>query len=313
MSSPVAWVWIVLCLLPGGNIATAEPSRVAYVTSEGSGELVIVDTRLLKIVRRIDVGDRPHNLAVTADGLLVIATQGTNAVSLIDPTTELATVDRIVIGVAPHAVAVGAADRTVFVVSERGLLARIDPVSGRVLGKVKLTGTPHNVIVWQQAAWITDISARRIFIFDGERVQQLATSIVGHDLAVRPGSEELWVTPWSSNRIIVLDLKARKEVAGFQVGQVPTHKHLAFTEDGGEAWITEPGSGSLFIVNAQTRKLVERLDLGGHPHHLRFAAGRAYIVVGPKELVVLDVGTRGIIGRLPVGSEIHDVGLHPAN
>jgi YVTN family beta-propeller protein len=136
-------------------------------------------------------------------------------------------------------------------------------------------------------------------------------SVVEHDLAVRPSSEELWVTPWSSDRAIIIDLKARKEVAGFRVGRSPSHKHLAFTDDGSEAWVTEPESGSLFVVNALTRTVVERVKLGGHPHHLRFAAGQVYVAVGPKDLVVLDVRTRGVIGRLAVGSEIHDIGLLP--
>lgn len=79
--------------------------------------------------------------------------------------------------------------------------------------------------------------------------------------------------------------------------------------DGIEAWITEPESGSLFVVESQTREVVERTDLQGHPHHVRFAGSRAYVAVGPSDHVVLDVATRGIIGRVAVGSAVHDVGL----
>jgi DNA-binding beta-propeller fold protein YncE len=268
-----------------------------------------VDTGSLQIVRRVDVGARPHNLEVTADGLLVIATQGTDAVSVIDPTTDPATVKRIPIGMPPHDVAVGADGRTVFVVSERGLLARLDPGSGRVLQRIALRGRPHNVAPWRQAAWITDVSARRVFVVDSEQAQELPISIEGHDLAVRPGSGKLWVTPWSSDRTVVIDLGAQTEIAELRVGRKPSHKQLAFTADGSEAWVTEPESGSLFVVDAQTRRVRERVDLGGHPHHLRFAAGRAYVVVAPGDLVVLDVGTRGVINRVTVGSQVHDVAL----
>jgi YVTN family beta-propeller protein len=289
----------------------AEASQIAYVTSELSGVVTGVDVRSLQIVQRMEVANRPHNLEVTADGLIVVATQGTDTVSVIDPTMDQGTVKRISIGAPPHDLAVDADGRTVLVVSERGSLTRLDPVSGRVLQTVKLDGRPHNVIVSRRAAWITDILARRIFVLDGETVHTLPISVVGHDLAAHPASKELWVTPWSSNRTAIIDLETRREIARLQVGRYPSHKHLAFTEDGSEAWITEPESGSLFIVNAQTRRIVERVDLGGHPHHLRFAAGRAYVAVGPRDLVVLDVGTRSVIGRLEVGSEIHDVGLRP--
>lgn len=166
------------------------------------------------------------------------------------------------------------------------------------------------MIVRGQDVWITDVSARRIVVVDDRgRAAEVPLSIVGHDLAMRPASDELWVTPWNSNRAVIINPETRQEIAAFQVGREPAHKHLAFTEDGREAWITEPSSGSLFVVDAQTRELVTTLNLGGHPHHLRFAAGRAYIAVGPDTLVQLDVRQRHIIGRVTVGSEVHDVGI----
>lgn len=303
---------ILLCLLTWGDVAAVESSPIAYVTSEASGAVVGVDAVSLKTVRQFAVGSRPHNLKVTADGLLVIATQGTQTVSVVDPTTDPATINRIDIGMPPHDMAVSPDGRTVVVASGGGLLATLDPASGRILQKVGLKGRPHNVIVWRGAAWITDISARRILFVDGEKVQALPISVVGHDLAARPDAEELWVTPWDSDRIVILDSNTQREVAAFRVGKTPSHKHLAFTQDGREAWITEPESGSLFVVNAQTRQVVERVDLRGHPHHVRFADGRAFVVVGPGDLVVLDMRTRGVLGRIAVGSEVHDVGLRPA-
>lgn len=314
--SPAKWsaasVPVLLSLLSGGTFAAAEPSHAIYVTSEASGTVAVTDGGSLQLVRRIEVGDRPHNIEATPDGLLVVATQGADTVSVIDPTADPATIRRIGIGAPPHDLALGTDGRTVFVVSERGLLARLDPASGRILGKVKLGGRPHNLIVWREAAFLTDTATRRIVVLDGETPKGLPISIVGHDLAVRPGSEELWVTPWNSDRAVVVGLKERKEIAGFRVGRTPSHKHLAFTEDGSEAWITEPQSGSLFVVNAQTRKVVATIDLGGHPHHVRFAAGKAYVAVGPTDLVALDVKARSIIGRQAVGSDIHDVALRPA-
>lgn len=309
---PLRWtaaVGLLLYFNIGGCVAAAQSSEIAYVTAEGAGTLVGVDPESLQVVQRIEVGDRPHNLVATADGLLAIATQGTEAVSVIDPRTNPATVRRIRIGVPPHDLAVAADGRTVFVVSESGLLAKLDPNSGRLLQRTGLEGRPHNLTLWRQAAWITDVSARRIFIVDGERIRELPISIEGHDLTVRPGSDELWVTPWSGDDTVVVDLNAQREVSGLQVGRTSTHKHLAFTADGSEAWITEPESGSLFVVNARTRKLVERIDLQGHPHHVRFASGRAYVAVGPEDLVILDVASRRIFARVAIGSDVHDVEL----
>lgn len=85
--------------------------------------MVVADGGSLQIVRRIAVGGRPHNVEVTADGLLVVATPGTDSVSVVDPTRVEATVNRIGIGAPPHGLAIDAEGRTVFVVSKRGVLA----------------------------------------------------------------------------------------------------------------------------------------------------------------------------------------------
>jgi DNA-binding beta-propeller fold protein YncE len=302
----------VLCLSLHGGLATAQDSETAYVTVEGKGAISAVDAGALEILQTIDVGGRPHNIEATADGLLVVATQGTNSVAVVDPGTEPATVRRIPIGAPPHDLAVAADGRTVFVVSERGLLVRLDPKSGRLLQRTELMGRPHNLTIWRETAWITDVSARRVFVVDGDRVLERPISIEGHDLAVRPGSEELWITPWNSNRMVVIDLESRTETADLPVGRTPSHKHLAFTPDGRQAWVTEPASGSLLVVDARTRKLIQRVALEGHPHHVRMSGERAYVAVGPDHLVVLDQESRSIVGRLPVGADVHDVALGPA-
>ncbi|RWA75377.1 MAG: hypothetical protein EOQ28_09785 [Mesorhizobium sp.] len=245
----------------------------------------------------------------TADGRLIVATQGAKSVAVVNTKSEPPAVDRIDLGVPPHDVAVTAGGATAFVVSERGLLAEIDLVSGRVLRTIKLKGRPHDVVAWQGVAIVTDISARRIFVVQGDQVRAVPISAVGHDLAVRPGSEELWITPWRSEGAVVVDLGRLEQIGEFKVGRTMSHKHLAFSQDGGEAWITEPESGRVFVVDAKARKVVDGISLGGHPHHVRLANGRAYVADGPSDLVILDAATHRVIGRSAVGSEVHDVAV----
>jgi len=231
-------------------------------------------------------------------------------VAVVDTRKAQAAIRRYAIGAAPHGVAVGSDGRTMLVVSERGAFVRLDVATGRVLQRLGLDGSPHSIIASGESAWITDVSARRILVVgENQRVEILPISVVGHDVAARPASSELWVTPWSGPRVVVLDRETRKEIAGFDVGRDPTHKHVAFTGDGTEAWITEPSSGSVYVIDAQTRRLSAAVDLGGPPHHIRIAADRAYVAVGPDKLVVLEVRGRRVVGRRAVGPGVHDVGL----
>ena len=289
--------------------------QVVYVTNEDVGALSVVDASSRRLIRTIEIGHRPHNLVVSQDGLILIATQGIDAVSVVDPRQEPVTVKRVEIGAPPHDLALGGDGRTVFVVSRRGLLARFDPKSGRIHQRVTLGGSPHNVAAFGAAAWITDISSRRLLVVDeGSRPREVPISIVGHDIALRPGSKELWVTPWNGNRLVIVNAETRKEIANAPVGRNPSHKHITFSAEGNEAWVTEPSSGRLFVVDARSKRTVKEVDLEGQPHHVRFAAGRAYVAVGPNEMVVLDATSRNPVGRVALGSGVHGVGLgHTAN
>lgn len=299
-----------ILLLQAGLAAAADGLDAAYVTSELSNALVVVAEDPPRVIREIPVGNRPHNLEATSGGLLVVATWGENSLSVVDPRNDPPTVSRIDLDAPPHDIAVADDGTTVYVLSERGLLARIDPSSGEVLETLQLSGSPHNLVAAAGSVWITDTSSRRVFaVGAGQSVRELPISIVGHGIALRPGSTELWVTPWAGTRAVVIDSGSGEEIAEFQVGEDPSHKHIAFIEDGGEAWVSEPASGSIFVVDARARTVAEHIDVGGQPHHVRFADERAYAAVAPKEFVVFDVRDREVISRLSAGSGVHDIEL----
>lgn len=302
---------LLLCILvPASLAAAADTPGAAYVTSELSDTVAVVAGDLSGVIEEIAVGNRPHNLEATEDGLLIVATQGDNSLSVIDPANDPPTVRRIGLDAPPHDIAVAQDGSSVFVLSERGLLAQVDPAAGEVLRTVELGGSPHDLAAAAGNIWVTDISSRRIFAIDAEfSVRELPISIAGHGIALRPGSEELWITPWAGTRAVIVDWGTGEQVADLEVGQDPSHKHIAFTDEGGEAWVSEPASGGIFVVDASTRSVAARIDAGGHPHHVRFAGGRAYVAVAPNELVVLDARNRRVISRLRAGSGVHDVEL----
>ena len=157
-SWPAVLINVILGLALGADGVAAQSSHIAYITSESAGAVSGVDTTSNRIVWQADVRGRPHNLEVTADGLVVVATQGIDAVSIVDATPGVGEVKRVTIGAPPHDIALDSDGQTVFVVSERGLLLRLDPATGRILERLKLKGTPHDLVRQGQVVWITDVS-----------------------------------------------------------------------------------------------------------------------------------------------------------
>lgn len=73
-SWPAVFINLVLGILSGAQSAAAQTSDTAYVTSESAGAISGIDTHSNRIVWRADIPGRPHNLEVTTDGLVVVAT-----------------------------------------------------------------------------------------------------------------------------------------------------------------------------------------------------------------------------------------------
>jgi YVTN family beta-propeller protein len=246
-------------------------------------------------------------MALLAGNRVIVATQGSKSVSALDA-ASLREVRRIPVGVTPHDVAASADGRRAFVLSPDGLLVVVDPASGRILQRVALRGRLHDLAVLDEDIWITDIASPVVTIMNAGTGAGTATVFLprpGHDLAMRPGAREVWITPWSGNAVVIIDARTRASLVVVRVGRSP--QHLAFTPDGREAWITETESGTLSVIDAAQRRTVATITIGGRPHHIAVDGRRAYVADGPSSVVVVDVRTRAVTGRIPVGLDPHDV------
>ncbi len=305
------WPGLVIAIAMAGTPALegATASGV-FVSAEGEGTVAVVDPVSLRTVASIKVGARPHNLAPLGGNLLLVATQGAREISVID-TRARRELRRIRLDAAPHDVWGSADGRRAHVLSAEGLLVVLDGLTWEVLQRQRLGGRPHDLVVFHGSIWITDIGLRSLSIVPDQidvRPTSLALPVTGHDIAIRPGTNELWVTPWSGNEVAIVDARTRTVAGVIKVGRRP--QHPAFSPDGREAWITDTGSPFVHVVDAGRRTVVGTIALGGAPHHVAVDGQRAYVAVSPSLLVVIDARRRAIIERVEVGRDPHDIVIH---
>jgi YVTN family beta-propeller protein len=90
--------------LPMG-IALDEPEHRLYVSLGRAGEVAVIDTRALRLLRRVSVGERPWGIALTPDGKKLYTANGPSGdVSVID-TESLQVIRRIEVGKRPWGLA----------------------------------------------------------------------------------------------------------------------------------------------------------------------------------------------------------------
>lgn len=285
-----------------GDEPAAEPDGVAVWAASEAGEALTLVTLDPAAARTVRLSGPAHNVAVTAEGL-VVATLPTRGRLAFMRDGQASEVD---VGGSPHDVK-PAGDALVVT---NGRAARVDVVrpDGTTQAKVTLRARPHDVAVTPdgRTAWVTLDGSADLAVIDlgaGSVARYVATRLRPHDLLFSPDGR-LWVTGWDGT-LAVLDQNGQ-EVSRLDVA-AEAH-HLAFTDDGGEVWVTDSSGRRVVIVDTRSTTIVASLPLAGTPHHVAILDGRAVVADNQRAMaVVFDVETRTLVDEVAVASGPHGV------
>ena len=278
-----------------------------WAAIEDAGEVVAVDVRARKILRRHTVASGPHNLSIAANEAVAVASPGTGKVSII----KHGRVRGVFVSGSPHDVKW--AGRLLVVANEGA--ARLDLVSqrGEKRGEIGLKTNPHDVAISEDAAtaWVSLDRSDEIAVVGLRRrtVQYVSTGQSPHDVLF-DGKGRAWVTDWAG---VVHVFSAGAELV--QTLELGTEAHhLTFTPNGKEAWITDHGTHQVFVVGTEDLKVRASLPIAGAPHHVAITPNGRWAVVADHDngtLVVYEVETRRKTAEINVGPGPHGVWAAP--
>ncbi len=110
------------------------------------------------------------------------------------------------------------------------------------------------------------------------------------NMAMRPGSKELWVACEGSDSVIIVDTAMRERVAEIPVGRMPAD--VTFTPDGKLAFVSNRYENTVAVLDANARKVIRKLKTGAEPHGvLTDRAGKTLYVLNTtsEDMSVFDV------------------------
>jgi YVTN family beta-propeller protein len=275
-------VLLLMVALPGAVLA--QSGRLIVLNKE-EATLAVVDAATGKVIGRVPTGEGPHEVAVSPDGLTAFVgnygsqTPG-STISVIDLTAmkEIRRVDVTPLR-RPHGVMF--MDGKLYFTSETNrIVARLDPDSFQV-DWLFGTGQAGTHMVWVTAG------ASRMY-----------TCNIGSDSMT---ILERGANPLAWNATVV---PVGKGPEGFDV-----------TPDGRELWAAHSRDGGVSIVNLEQKKVTETIDLQTkRSNRLKFTPdGKLALIsdLDAGEVLVLDVATRKVTKRIPLGRMVEGILMQP--
>lgn len=225
-----------------GVLAIPELDRV-YASATGTDEVVAIDATSLRILARVPTGDYPDGMAYAPDAhKLYVSNErgGSDTVIDVRSNRRIATIP---LGGEVGNTQYDPVSGHVFAnVQTRRLLAEIDPVTDKVVARIPLPGAEGN-----------------------------------HGLFIDAPARLAFIACEDNARLLVLDLRNRRVVDSFAVGEGPDV--LAF--DPGPGWLyvaSESGEVALFEVKGRAVRALGQGMLGPNAHVVAVdpATHRAY-------------------------------------
>ena len=262
---------IILAVMAIGCLASAQTLLVL----NKEGNVAIVDPKTNKVIGRAPTGDAPHEVVATTDGKLAVASNyGTgpapgHTLSVIDLATRKE-IHRVDVSPLERPHGLFAADGKVYFTAEQNkIVARYDPATNRVdwmLG----TGqeTTHMVLLNRDRSKIftTNISSATISIFDRGANGNWRGSVVkvgpgAEGFDLSPDEKQIWAANAGDGTISIVDVASKTNVETFNIESKRSNR-LKFTPDGKLAVVSDLTSGEAVIVDVASKKVIKRLPVG---------------------------------------------------
>lgn len=276
--------------IPHGVVGAPDGSQV-YISNEVMHSLDIVDSRTLRVKRRIPLSGRPNNVAVTGDGsrVYVAIMEMPGALDLIDVAT-MTNIKTIPVDGAIHNVYVTPDSRYAVGGSiHTSTINVVDTRTNELAWTLKMSSGIRPMTFTKKADGSTDKIIVQLSDFHGFAVVDFDTrqevariehpavpgeeahydglqAAPAHGLGVSPDGKTLWSTSKVYSHVYVHSLPDLKEIGRVFVGQHP--EWVTFTPDGKTAYMGAAGDNETWAVDTATLKAVATIPVGQVPKRI---------------------------------------------
>jgi YVTN family beta-propeller protein len=293
---------------------TAAAAPFAYITNAGADNVSVVDIDGNVVVATITVGSSPQGVAVDATGSRIyVGNAGSDTVSVIDGATKSVKAT-IPVGKEPAGVAVNAAGTRVYVANDlSNTVSVIDTTKGAVVATVPVGAMPFGVVVNPAGTrvYVVNNDSASVSVIDTASNAVTATipvAVMPFFIAINPAGTRLYVTqipesdPTTAS-VTVIDTASNVRIASIPLG-LNAGGGIAVNSSGTRAYVAGL-LGGVPVIDTNTNTVVDILPATGNfaGISLNATGTRVYVAdLVANVVVAIDIATRTVIARVPVGT-----------
>lgn len=263
------------------EIAISPDGRQAAVVAYGDKTIDLFDVATRTKVKTIDLSpnEGPHGIAWLKDGRIVVTTERSQSIAVIDPVAGKVTASIKTDQPGTHMVAVTADGTTAYTSNiPAGTVTVVDLKGGRKLRDVTVGGRPEGIALSRDelVLWVGDLEGSRVQAFDTDtfdRLAEIKTGGVPIRVAASPDGRWIVTSNLGAGGLTIIDAVSRQHVRDVplsgdeEAGQVT----IIFSPDGQRLYAAETGSDVVAEVDLASGKVLRRLPAGKNGDGLAIA------------------------------------------
>jgi YVTN family beta-propeller protein len=307
----------LIATMRAGQAKTPKP--VLVVLDKGDSELAIVNPGTLTVVGRVKTGPMPHEVAVSEDGRIAVATnygehQAGTTLSVIDLDSQRE-IHRVELKdlSGPHGVQFFDG-KACFTAEGAKKIARYDPATDRVDWTHEIgQDRTHMLVIARDGHTIytSNVNSNTVTAVaaNADRSQWTNTVIpVGkgpEGIDLSPDGLEVWAANSGDGTVSIIDTTTKQVKQVVNVGTKHSNR-VKFTPDGKRALISDIATGDLLVVEVSARTLNKRIKLGSSAEGILIVpdGSRAFVAVsGSNKVAIVDLKTLEVTKTFVTGKD----------
>ncbi|HUE79380.1 MAG TPA: cytochrome D1 domain-containing protein [Sphingomicrobium sp.] len=264
------------------EIAVSPDGKQAAVVAYGGTTVDLFEVASRTKLKTIDLQPNagPHGIAWLADGRLVVTTERSQSVAVVDPAAGKLVASLPTGQQGTHMVAVSADGTRAYTANiPAGTVSVLDLTAGRKLRDIAVGGNPEGIALSRdgRVLWVADLEAPRVQAFDAasfEKLGEVATGAAPIRVAASPDGRWIVTSNLGGGSLTVIDAATRTKVKDIAVsgddeaGQVT----ILFADDG-KLYAAETGRDMVAEVDLESGQVLRRIPAGKNGDGLAIAPG----------------------------------------
>jgi YVTN family beta-propeller protein len=301
-----------------------------YITSEGSGDMSVIDPVRQEVIATVSLGKRPRGMVASPDGnLIYVALSGSpysppgvdestlpppdknaDGIGVFD--TRQNKVTRFIPGGSnPEQLAVSADGRTIYIANkDASSVSLIDLASGKTVTTVPVGEEPEGVTSSPDGrfVYVTTEDEGKVTQIDtvtSKAIKQIKACNRPRTLIVSRDSARAVVGCEADGNLLVLDAVRLEPLETIRLGKQFLPMGMVLTRDGKTLYVATGRAGKAIAIDVATNKIRGSFATGGtRPWGIALSPDEKFVYTanGPSnDVSVVDVATQAVVKKIKTG------------